>query len=81
MTTFNQAERDKYAKEGVAMSDGSYPIRNQQDLANAYKDYIRTGRSKSVAAHIAARAKALGVKSPISESYDDVIQRHTARVK
>ena len=80
MTDFSAKQRHELADKGEAMSDGSYPIRNQQDLANAYKDYIRTGRPKAVAAHINERAKALGVKSPISESYSDVIQRHTARI-
>lgn len=77
MTTFNAKQRATLAAKGEAMPDGSYPIRNQQDLANAYKDYIRTGRNKAVAAHINTRAKALGVKSPVGETYDDVIQRHT----
>ena len=81
MANFDAAQRKELAKKGEAMPDGSYPIRNTQDLANAYKDYIRTGRSSAVAAHINKRAKALGVKSPISETYDDVIQRHTARLK
>lgn len=80
MTDFTAKQRQKLADKGEAMSDGSYPIRNTQDLANAYKDYIRTGRNKAVAAHINTRAKALGIKSPITETYDDVIQRHTARI-
>jgi hypothetical protein len=94
MAAFDAAERKRLAAKGVAMSDGSYPIRNTTDLANAYKDYIRTGRSKAVAAHINGRAKALGVKSPIErelpaedkgenekrETYDSIIQRHTARL-
>lgn len=80
MTAFTSKQRHELANKGDAMPDGSYPIRNTQDLANAYKDYIRTGRNKTVATHINQRAKALGVKSPITETYDDVIQRHTAHL-
>lgn len=35
---FSEGERKKLAKEDEAMSDGSFPIRNTQDL----KDAIRT---------------------------------------
>lgn len=59
------AERRKLSSKGEAMPDGSYPIRNAQDLANAYKDYVRTGRPSAVAAWIAKRARALGVPNPV----------------
>lgn len=61
---FNAEDRKRYAAEGVAMPDGSYPIRNPEDLHNAYMDWIRTGRSSAVRAHLEQRAKALGVKLP-----------------
>lgn len=63
------AERDpqtrlKDAAAGVAMPDGSYPIRNQTQLNDAVSDWIRTGRSLAVKTHIAKRAKALGLDLP-----------------
>lgn len=44
---FPEKERHELAKEGEAMKDGSFPIRNTQDL----KDAIRSvGRAKDPAA-------------------------------
>ena len=57
---FPEKERRELAKEGEAMKDGSFPIRNGQDL----KDAIRSvGRAKDPAAAkrwIKKRAKELG---------------------
>jgi hypothetical protein len=76
---FTSSERKKLAASGAAMADGSYPIRNQQDLENAYKDWIRTGRSSQVAAHIAKRAKQLGLANPISKSSGSTSEMDVAR--
>lgn len=58
---FTTKERKSEAKTGVAMKDGSFPIRNAQDLANARQAIGRAkpGKRAAVRAHIAARAKAL----------------------
>ena len=62
-TQFGYVSRDKresLAKEGKAMKDGSFPIRNLEDLKNAIQAH---GRAKDVAAakkHIVKRARALG---------------------
>lgn len=58
---FSAKERKKDAKSGAAMPDGSFPIENAKDLANARK---LVGHAKDPAAarrHIEARAKALGL--------------------
>ena len=62
---FSEKERKSEARTGVAMRDGSFPIRNKQDLANARQAIGRAnpGKRPAVRAHIAARAKALGVSS------------------
>lgn len=60
----DEATRMKDASEGAAMADGSYPIRNQTQLDDAVKDWIRTGRSLAVKSHIEKRAKALGLELP-----------------
>ena len=40
---FSAAQREKDAEEGVAMPDGSYPIRSAKDVANAVRDCCRSG--------------------------------------
>jgi hypothetical protein len=67
---FSTARRKKDAASGAAMPGGRYPIEDAQDVKNAVNDYNRTGHSPAVAAHIRARAKAVGVASPFAK-YDD----------
>ena len=57
---FTAAEREKDAKSGAAMKDGSFPIENAEDLANAVKAYGRAKNKTAAKRHIIARAKALG---------------------
>jgi hypothetical protein len=73
-------ERTALAKSGEARPDGSYPIRNQGDLDNAAKDWIRTGRDPAVAAWIAIRAKALKLPNPARSSYNDIVSKHAEKV-
>jgi hypothetical protein len=66
---FSGERRDKLAKEGKAMSDGSFPIVTVEDLKNAIKSH---GRAKNVAAakaHIKKRAKALGKSDLIPDNW------------
>lgn len=59
---FSGKERSKLADKGVAEPNGSYPIANKKDLANARKDIARSSDPTSVdRAHIVQRAKSLGV--------------------
>jgi len=53
--------RQRLAKEGKAMPDGSFPIRNPQDLKNAIRAYGRAkpGSKGAVRKHIMRRAKGL----------------------
>jgi len=52
------------AKAGTAMPDGSYPIADCEDVANARQSIGRSpeGRRSAVQAHINKRARALGCK-------------------
>lgn len=59
---FNQAARDKAAKSGAAMPDGSFPILNAEDLANAVHAIGRADHPEAVKAHIRQRAKDLGLE-------------------
>lgn len=69
MADFTQAQRSSLAKRGEALPDGSFPIRNAQDLHNAIQ---AIGRAKDPAAakrHIIKRARALMMKSAIPISW------------
>lgn len=62
LAKFSDEERIELAKRGLALPDGSYPIRNEDDLRNAIRAY---GRSKpqqrvKLRKHITKRARALG---------------------
>lgn len=63
--------RERLAKQGKALPDGSYPIRNVSDLKNAVKAYGRANpedRAK-VRTHIRKRARALGKEELIPENW------------
>ena len=66
---FSAAEREKDAEAGVAMPDGSYPIRSARDIGNALRDYYRSGEKADVKAHIIARAKAIGAESALPDDW------------
>lgn len=57
---FTTAERKQAAESGVAMPDGSFPIKTRQDLENAVHDIGRANDPEAAKKHIIARAKALG---------------------
>lgn len=58
--SFSQEEREKLAKSGAAMSDGSFPIVTVEDLKNAIMASGRAKNHAAAVAHIKKRAKALG---------------------
>lgn len=62
---YSQTQRERMAREGVAMPDGSFPIRNREDLQNAIQS---VGRSRNYAAakeHIMRRARALNAEADL----------------
>jgi hypothetical protein len=62
--SLNTSERMKLAKEGKALPDGSFPIRNKEDLEKA-RIRAHQGMNEGAAkAHVRKRAKELGVKLP-----------------
>lgn len=66
---FSAGERREAASEGQAMGDGSFPIKNEQDLKNAIR---LAGNAKDPAkakAHIKRRAAALGLSDRIPDSW------------
>jgi hypothetical protein len=68
--TFSPEEREELAKEGAAMKDGSYPIRNKSDLKNAIQAFGRAKNKAATQKHIVKRAKALGETELIPEEWN-----------
>ena len=68
---YKQSDRDEMAKSGEAMSDGSYPIKDEEDLKNAIRAVGRGGASHdAIRAHIMARAKVLELSNLIPENWN-----------
>jgi hypothetical protein len=72
---FSAGERQKDAEQGVAMADGSYPIRSAKDVVNAVRDYYRSGKKADVKAHIIARAKAIGAESALPDDWTETADK------
>jgi hypothetical protein len=66
---FNQEERDRDAKSGAALPDGSFPIHNAGDLKNAMRAIGRSKNPGKAKAHIRARARALGLTDQLSDAF------------
>ena len=67
---YSADDRKAAAKSGAAMPDGSFPISDAEDLANAIH---LAGNAKDPAAarrHIMARARALGLESKIPDTWN-----------
>lgn len=62
-------KREKLAKSGEAMKDGSFPIENKKDLKNAIKAIGRAKNPDAAKAHIKKRAKALGSTDLLPEDW------------
>lgn len=68
--TFTQSERDDAADSGHAMSDGSYPINDVQDLRNAIRAVGRGGKNHDeIRRHIIRRARALNASNLIPDNW------------
>ena len=72
---FSAAQRKKDANQGVAMPDGSYPIRSAKDVANAVRDCCRSGEEADVKAHIIARAKAIGADGALPDAWTELADK------
>ena len=66
---FNAKERQHMADTGAAMPDGSFPIRNAQDLHNAIQSIGRAKDPEAAKAHIKARAKTLGLTDQLPDTW------------
>jgi len=67
---YDTEQRKEMAAKGLALSDGSFPIANLEDLKNAIMAYGRAKDQAKAAKFIAKRAKALGAEDLIPDSED-----------
>lgn len=66
---FSDEERKKYAKEGVAMKDGGYPIPDKAALKDAIDAFGRAKNKAATKRHIIKRAKALDATDELPEDW------------
>jgi hypothetical protein len=68
-----QAQRDAWAREGIALPDGAYPIPSRTFLAKAITNFGRENptpsRRAQIKAHIRKRARALGATDMLPASW------------
>lgn len=62
-------QREKDAKEGKALPDGSFPIENVEDLENAIQSIGRASDPEKAKAHIRKRARELGREDLIPDQW------------
>jgi len=71
MADFTDDQRKRLASQGKAMSDGSYPIRNKEDLSNAIRAVGRGNADHdAIRRHIIKRAIALGAREMIPRTWN-----------
>jgi hypothetical protein len=68
---FTPEEREKLAKEGLALPDGSYPIVTIGDLKNAIQAFGRAKDKPAAKKHIIKRAKALDAQDMLPDNWMD----------
>lgn len=71
---FSTEKRKELAKSGAALPDGSFPIENKNDLANAIKAFGRAKDPAAAKAHIKKRAKALGATDMIPDTWESWVR-------
>lgn len=66
---YSEEARMEMAKEGMALPDGSYPIKDKADLENAIQAFGRAKDKEKAKKHIMKRAKDLGLEDIIPENW------------
>lgn len=67
--TFSTEQRERMARSGQALPDGSFPIGNEEDLRNAISAYGRASNKAAAKRHIIKRARALGKTSLLPDDW------------
>lgn len=68
---YSDEERAEFAKNGIAMADGSYPIPDKAHVSAAVDDYNRTNAGDDVKKHIIQRAVKLDATSELPSDWVD----------
>ena len=66
---YSEDERTKMAESGMALPDGSYPIKDKEDLSNAIQAFGRAKDKEKAKRHIMKRARELDAEDMIPESW------------
>lgn len=66
---FSEEERQRLAKSGDALPDGSFPIVTREDLDNAIRAIGRASDPAAAKKHIIKRARALGAEDALPEGW------------
>jgi DNA repair exonuclease SbcCD ATPase subunit len=78
---YSNDKREEMADTGEALPDGSFPIRNKQDLLNAIKSYGRAKNPEEAKAHIIKRAEALAATDLLPEDWKTSEKCNTKEVE
>ena len=70
MENYDTEQRKEMASKGLALPDGSFPIKNLEDLKNAIQAYGRAKDQAAAAKFIVKRAKALSADDLIPDTED-----------
>jgi hypothetical protein len=66
---FSEESREELANSGMALPDGSYPIKTEGDLKNAIQAFGRAKDKEAAKRHIMKRARALGLEKLIPSNW------------
>jgi hypothetical protein len=66
---FSEESRQELAESGMALPDGSYPIKSESDLKNAIQAFGRAKDKEAAKRHIMKRARALGLENLIPSNW------------
>ena len=69
MADLDTKERRKLAEEGKALPDGSFPIRNREDLQDAIQSYGRAKDKDEAKRWIKRRAKELNAAGELPDDW------------
>lgn len=74
LRAFSEEERDRLARSGKALPDGSYPIVTVGDLRNAVAAFGRAKNKAAAKRHIIKRARALGRTDLLPEEWSATLE-------
>jgi hypothetical protein len=69
MAELDTEERRKLAEQGKALPDGSFPIRNREDLQDAIRSYGRANDKDEAKRWIKRRARELNAEKELPEDW------------